>query len=477
MNKHDQKGIAGKVLEKALRKVTPGLIEKEKTLKFSKGLADDLTEKLRKAGIIAKVNVQGSVAKDTWLAGDKDIDMFICVSKNETKEIFQRVLDVVKSFVGKGWVEAYAEHPYIEAAVKKYKVDFVPCFKVERAEEAGSSVDRTPLHTAYVNGRLDEQTKGEVRLFKRFVQGIGVYGAEIKVKGFSGYLCELLISFYGSFNKTLQGIVSWRFCQVVDIENFYEGRVGEARSRFNAPLIVIDPVDSGRNVAAAVSKTSFGELIMASKLFLDKPAYSFFYPKKEKPLSGDDLKERLEGLGFDLVFVVFSCSKACPDVLWGELHKTMHALGRLLSENDFQVLRQDVWSDERDTSVLIFGLETEVISPARTHNGPPVDSREAVNFVEEYTKSRKGNIVVAGPWVEEDRWVVVVKRRFVDAATLLRKSFRSSIDSIGIANELTDNVREAKVYVNVEILNFYSSSEEFARFLTEFLRGRPKWLG
>ena len=32
------------------------------------------------------------------------------------------------------------------------------------------------------------------------MQGIGVYGAEIKVGGFSGYLCELLVMKYGGFH-------------------------------------------------------------------------------------------------------------------------------------------------------------------------------------------------------------------------------------------------------------------------------------
>jgi tRNA nucleotidyltransferase (CCA-adding enzyme) len=45
---------------------------------------------------------------------------------------------------------------------------------------------------------------GEVRLLKKFMKGTGVYGAEIKIGGFSGYLCELLILKYRSFAQTIE---------------------------------------------------------------------------------------------------------------------------------------------------------------------------------------------------------------------------------------------------------------------------------
>ncbi|MBS7613865.1 hypothetical protein KEJ48_06465, partial [Candidatus Bathyarchaeota archaeon] len=38
----------------------------------------------------------------------------------------------------------------------------------------------------------------------KFAKGIGVYGADIKTGGFSGYLCELLIVSYGDFIKTVE---------------------------------------------------------------------------------------------------------------------------------------------------------------------------------------------------------------------------------------------------------------------------------
>jgi tRNA adenylyltransferase (EC 2.7.7.25) len=54
-----------------------------------------------------------------------------------------------------------------------------------------------------VISNLHREQKDEVRLLKKFMKGIGVYGAEIKVKGFSGYVAELLVYFYDSFRNVL----------------------------------------------------------------------------------------------------------------------------------------------------------------------------------------------------------------------------------------------------------------------------------
>ena len=48
--------------------------------------------------------------------------------------------------------------------------------------------------------------KGEVRILKKFFHHIGVYGAEIAKEGFSGYVSEVLISYFGSFEKTIKKI-------------------------------------------------------------------------------------------------------------------------------------------------------------------------------------------------------------------------------------------------------------------------------
>ena len=100
-------------------------------------------------------------------------------------------------------LERFAEHPYLEIFIDGYRVDIVPCYDAKPGEWQ-SATDRTPYHTDYIKAHLAKELRGEVRLLKKFMQGIDVYGAEIKVGGFSGYLCELLIMKYGSFTETMR---------------------------------------------------------------------------------------------------------------------------------------------------------------------------------------------------------------------------------------------------------------------------------
>ncbi len=238
------------------------------------------------------------------------------------------------------------------------------------------------------------------------------------------------------------------------------------------PLIVIDPVDKKRNVAAAVSKDRLGELIMASRLFLNRPDIAFFLPEKTAPLPLKEVSVRIGERGSDLVFIAFQSSAMAADVLWGQLFKTAQAFKGLLAQNDFQVLRDAVWSGGAEANILVFGLEARTIPLTKRHLGPPVTSKEAISFVEKY----EGNNVTAfGPWVEEGRWVVAAKRHYTDAATLLKDSL-SECERTGVAAGLVHCVSEAKVYVNEKILDVYSSNRDFAEFLTEFLKGKPKWM-
>ena len=52
--------------------------------------------------------------------------------------------------------------------------------------------------------------RDEVRVLKKFMKGIDTYGAEIKVGGFSGMLCETLILNYGSFEDTIKSASDWK---------------------------------------------------------------------------------------------------------------------------------------------------------------------------------------------------------------------------------------------------------------------------
>ncbi len=100
---------------------------------------------------------------------------------------------------------------------------------------------------------------------------------------------------------------------------------------FPEPLVIVDPVDKGRNVASAVQPQKLYTFIGAARAFLKKPSEVFFYPPKPKVLSTEALKaSSLENRGSSIVFLVIGELNAVPDVLWGQLYRSKRSLRTLL---------------------------------------------------------------------------------------------------------------------------------------------------
>ena len=434
-------------------------------------LERELTRLLEGAGLRAVVEVHGSAARGTWIAGDRDIDLFIVLDGSYGRDVLLGVLDVVKAYVGEGWVEAYAEHPYVKAVVDGYDVDFVPCFRVDPGQGLTSATDRTPLHTAYVLGHLEEGARDEVRLLKRFMKGVGVYGADLKVGGFSGYLCELLVIRFGSFEGVLGDATDWGHGEVFLLEGAPD--VSALRKRFPEPLVVVDPVDAKRNVASAVSESSFWTFVAASRDFLEGPTMRFFYPP-EASVDAASLVDEVEGHGSDLLFVVVEDDEVeVPDVLWGQLRRTERAVVGFLENAGFDVFRSAFWSDESERHVLVLELASAVIPGVMRRRGPPVAlAEDGGRFVDAHLGAED---TVAGPWISGDHWWVEKRRAETDARRLLVAMLVEGGLGVGVSKGLRGKIREGgSVLLNGEVGGFLERG--FEGFLARFLRGKPVWI-
>jgi tRNA nucleotidyltransferase (CCA-adding enzyme) len=464
------------VTTRILKKITPKKEEYAKVDALSRELERKITLACRQEGVEANVRVEGSIAKDTWLSENPDIDIFLRLPTSIPRKNLGDVgLKIAKKAAGNAkQLERFAEHPYLQIFMDSYKVDIVPCYEAKPGEWQ-SATDRTPYHTNYINARLGKQLRGDVRLLKRFMQGIGVYGAEIKVGGFSGYLCELLIMKHGSFEQTLRAFAEYNRRVVVDLEGFYAERVNELSLLFPEPLVIVDPVDNGRNVASAVQPQKLYEFIGASRAFLEKPSEEFFYPAKPEVLSAEALKSNLGSRGSSIVFLVIGELNAVPDVLWGQLYRSKRSLRSLLELSDFKVLKDAVWSNEKSLGVFVFELEAQVLANVKKHLGPPLE-REAE--CQKYLAKYSGNgRVISGPYIEDGRWMIELPRKTTDAAALLKEKLADGGKSAGVADLIAKTLqKELKVQVNSEILEVYVGNADFALFLTDFLLGKPFWL-
>jgi tRNA nucleotidyltransferase (CCA-adding enzyme) len=459
-----------------LAKISPTEVDRKNVTSLAKELKQKVAASAKKKGIEAVIRVEGSVAKDTWLKEEPDIDVFMCLPPSITRKDLGTIsLDIAREATeGARQVERFAEHPYLEAFVNDFRVNIVPCYCAERGEWL-SATDRTPFHTDYVNKHLSPILRGEVRLLKKFLQGIKVYGAEIKVGGLSGYLCELLIIHYGSFTETLEAFSKYMPQLVIDIEHYYEDREKDLRLLFNDPILIIDPVDKARNVASAVKQQKIYALVAASRAFLEAPSTKFFFPSKPKALAPGKLKQKLERRGSDCIFLTFKAVNAVPDVLWGQLYRTQRALCKLLELHDFHVFRDMAWSDEKALALFVFEVEQRILAGVKKHLGPPLERRnESDNFLHKYADN---NRVVSGPFIEDGRWTVEIQRKHTDAVGLLCEKLENGGRNVGVAELISQTIKGGfAIKVNSEILETYITNSAFAKALSDFLSGKPSWL-
>jgi tRNA nucleotidyltransferase (CCA-adding enzyme) len=459
-----------------LEKVTP----KKRERAEMEALAEELEKKVVSAskdfGVEVEVRVEGSVAKDTWLSREGDIDISMRVPTTiPHKSLGNVCLKIArKATEGSKQIERFAEHPYLEAIVDDTRINIVPCYKTKRGEWL-SATDRTPFHTNYVKKHLTKQMKGEVRLLKKFMKGTGVYGAEIKVGGFSGYLCELLILRYKSFINALKAFAQHKKRMVIDIEGYYKGREKELELLFKEPVVTVDPVDRGRNVASAVQPKKLYTCVAAARAFLGNPDTKFFYPPETAALPAKELEQKLARYGSAVIFLTFEKVAAVPDILWGQLYKSKRSLHKLIQLNGFSLLRDVPWSDEKTINMFIFDLEQRFISLVKKHLGPPLEKKnECEKFLLKHVKSPN---TVSGPYIEDGRWVVEIRRKYTDAVALLKDKLRDGGRNTGVAEQISKKLGEGfQIFVNEEIVEVYKTNSGFAKFLTGFLSGKPKWL-
>jgi tRNA nucleotidyltransferase (CCA-adding enzyme) len=226
--------------------------------------------------------------------------------------------------------EYYAEHPYIRGYYHHHQVEVVPCYNIENASQKLSAVDRTPLHTKYVKEHLQEKQKPEVRLLKKFLQGIGCYGAEAKIEGFSGYLCEILILKYGSFRKLLESAQLWKTRETLTLQ------AGDYPS-FDTALTFIDPIDKTRNVASALSEEKFNLFVKACQEYLKEPRFTFFFPNPIQQWNLNEIQSAMEQQPAKYIGVKIHKPDIIDENLYPQIRKTVRSIREMCERHDFVI--------------------------------------------------------------------------------------------------------------------------------------------
>jgi len=406
------KGIK-ELLGKVTKKIKPG----EKEIRKENYASKEIIQRIMKArGKHLDAIVAGSIARGTQLKEDKDIDIFILFPKSlHHRELEIEGLRIAKKAIkGLKYEIDFGQHPYLKAKFKGLKIELIPAYKVEKATERISAVDRTPFHNFYLQEKLTEKMKDEIRLLKKFLNGIECYGAELKVQGFSGYLTELLVLNYKNFLGALKAAGKWKEGGVIDLEHYYSRKEFPAlRKKFDSPLIVIDPTDKERNVAAAVSLKQFQKFKESAKAFLQKPSMEFFFPKATKILGSKELKKKLGKK--ELMLIEIPYSKIHEDVVFGQLKKIAGQLAAELKKHEFKILREHIWSDQKKSMALLLELKKLELTKTRLHAGPPI---EMLKHKERFLEKHAGRI---GEKIIKGKIHVIIPRKHIHASSLIKE--------------------------------------------------------
>ena len=409
-------------MKKIITNITKNVIPTKTVEKSKKSIAEIALELVKKEIVkfpeIVGVEFGGSFAKGTWLSKDADVDIFVRFKKSTSEEKFEKIskkigFDSLKKF--SPYVR-YSEHPYVEAKIKDTKINVVPFYDV-KVGEWKSAADRSPFHTKYMSKSLTRKMRNEVRILKTFLKSNGIYGAEIAKQGFSGYISEVLVLNFGSFENVIKSISKIEENQTI----------GKTSKKFDTSLVIIDPIDSNRNLAAAISDENIGKFILVCRAFKENPKLEFFKNKKSRVS-----KKHWE----NVLSIKFNFKFRSSDIIWGQIKRASSSLSTQLELAGFTVLRSKAYTDEQKEAYLLFFLESMKISEIYAKNGPEFFREgSSKSFI---TKNLSNAELV---WVGNNKKIISLeKRKHVDASKFMTEFLKNNLQT-GMPKGLQDDFK------------------------------------
>ncbi len=445
--------VIKKICDSVLLRIKPTISERFRLQSLAEGIISRIDTIGKAEGMDIKGILVGSSARGTWISGEHDLDIFIMFSPEMDRAYLEeKGLYVARKIAadGESFEERYAEHPYIHAVFNGYEIDLVPAFNVASGAYIKSAVDRTPFHNSYISARITG-LEDEVLLLKQFQKGIGVYGSELKTKGFSGFLVELLVIMYGSFENVLRTACGWEPGLFIDIEN-------HGTSSHKDPMIVIDPTDPMRNVAAALSLDNMCIFIDRANEFLKNPDEKYFMKCALKPLDKKEFKRQMNERNTSLLALEFQTPDVVDDVLFPQLYKLKESVAELLKRHDFCVYNSDVFAG--DNSLVLFELESANLPRIKKHKGPDVWTKQfAQSFKNKYRDQKNFSNI----YIQNGKYMVEILRRYPDA----KKLIESELLKCSLGKHLASSIKkEYRVMENDELINI--QDHEWRSFLRGF---------
>lgn len=407
---------------------------------------------------ILKVIVGGSFAKGTWLENDTDIDFFVMIEPTVERNEFEELGKSVGFHALKKYSPylRYSEHPYVEGKVNGIRINVVPCYKVQ-VNKWKSAADRSPFHTIFMETKLNEFLKSEVRVLKKFLKSIGIYGSQISVSGFSGYVTEVLILKYGSFRNVLQTFTELTPNYIVSLDSPDQSLI----EKFRSPITIIDPIDSNRNLGAAISAECLAKFVLASRLFLKAPSTKFFMTSsKSNTKIVSDIKS-------NLLIIDFKIQMRSPDILWGQLKKRLTSISKQLANAGFEIIKKFCYTDEQEHATFIFMIKYTNLSKINLNVGPKIFLK---NETDSFIKKRAEKSIMT--WTDDMTIVSIEEREKTSIKEHTNQIIQNNFESgkpTGISQDLKNGY---SIYIGNEkkLSNFISNAINHMIRDGEFIR-------
>ncbi|MEK6984795.1 MAG: CCA tRNA nucleotidyltransferase [Candidatus Thermoplasmatota archaeon] len=423
-----------------LERLTPTTQEQRDVARDVADLLAAADQALAAARLSGRATMQGSIAKGTWLAGGGDLDLFLLLDPSVPTEKLEGAALAVGAKILESAQKRYAQHPYLVGTFRGRSVDLVPAYAVASAAAKMSAVDRTPFHTTWVTSRLDDAARAQVRLAKRWLKGVGVYGAQTAVGGFSGYLVEVLIAHFGSFAHFLDWLAAEaKPRRIVSPTAQGANRLDQVNDEVS-PLVVVDPVDPARNCSAAVTVETLALACEAARSYIANPQERFFFPAPPHSVPAATLHAHQQRVGESWQALLLRPRTDRLDIVFPQFQKAARAIAAHLETEGFPLVRLRSHADEASPAVLLEWVTKAVELPERRiHKGPPaVVPANAARFAAKYTNHPDAlGPVTTG---EDDRVQVELAIRH-------RSAFRrlaADLASLQLGRHVTDALGDAR---------------------------------
>ena len=309
---------------------------------------------------------------------------------------------------------------------------------------------------------LTSEQKNQIRILKAFLKGIGIYGAELSIAGFSGYVTEVLVLKYGDFKNVIKNIATMKNKgEVIAIDNITNNDISK---KFQSPIIIIDPVDSNRNLGTAISSESLSRFIFGARALLKNPSLEFFSINSNKNrISLDKNLQKVSQLLPYILVLEFKFKIRSSDIIWGQLKKLTKSLAQRLNDKEFVTIKSECYIYNTNSAKLLFLLKFINLSPFLQKKGPSIFmEKEVFQFVK---KNKETSSIL---WIGEDMSLMCLKKREdINAVKFLDRSIRFEKRNLGIPKGLIADLDNGfKIYkVNKNRLKNIDNQEIIHDFL------------